>query len=108
MHYDNGAFERVSWTHRGEHMWQNHGITPEIADDALADPDCVVISPDHNSASRRSVRVIGYSIIAEEVITVIVLRDGDIEHGVNEWIANAKDRRIYRRTSGDADEQEYR
>lgn len=89
-------------------MRQNHGVSPDIADNALADPNRVVISPDYNSTSGQGVRIIGYSIIAEEVITVIVLRDGDVEHGVNGWVANAKDRRIYLRTPGGADEQENR
>lgn len=76
-------------------MARRHGITPLIADDALGDVDRVVIDPDYNSASGRSVRVIGFSSIAEAVVTVIVLEVDGVEYGVNGWRANEKDRRLY-------------
>jgi hypothetical protein len=40
-------------------------------------------------------RVIGFSRIAESLITVIVLIEGDAAYGVNGWQANEKDQRIY-------------
>lgn len=95
VHYDRQVFERVDWTHAAAHMEDNHGITPEVADDALGDPDRVVIDPDYDSTSGRSVRIIGFSVLAEELITVIVVEDDGVEYGVNGWISNAKDRRIY-------------
>lgn len=66
---------------------------------------------DYNSTSGRSVRIIGFSTIADDIITVIVVEDDEVEHGVNGWVANHKDRRIYRDAStdeaeGEADEQE--
>lgn len=89
-----------------------HGITPEVADDALADANRVLIDPDYNSTSGQSVRIIGYSIIADDIITVVVLENEGIEYGVNGWSANVKDRRIYNDGSydgeeGEADEQEH-
>ncbi len=51
--------------------------------------------PDYSNASGRSVRIIGMSVLAEEIITVIVLEDDGIEYGVNGWMANEKDRRLY-------------
>jgi hypothetical protein len=54
-----------------------------------------VIDPDYNSASGRSVRVIGFSLIADSLITVIVLTDEGVTYGVNAWRSNARDRRIY-------------
>lgn len=47
--------------------------------------------------SRRgeSVRIIGFSTIADDILTVIVLQHAGTEHGVNGWSANEKDRRIY-------------
>ncbi len=100
-------FERVDWSKRGDYMQRQHGITIEMADEALGDPDRVVIDPDYNSRSGESVRIVGYSAIAEDIITVIVLRRGAIEYGVNGWPANLKDRRIYNATEeAEADEQE--
>lgn len=95
MHYAREVFERVDWSHRGAYMKQRHGITPEVADDALGDPNRVVFDPDYNSASRGSVRIIGYSAVADDIITVIVLEEDGIEYGANGWVANEKDRRIY-------------
>jgi hypothetical protein len=53
-----------------------------------------VIDPDYISTIGRSVRFIGFSVIAIETITGIVLEDDGIEYGVNGWVANEKDRRL--------------
>lgn len=78
-------------------MRRKHGMTPEVADDALGDPERIVIDPDYNSTSGRSVRIIGYSVLAEDVITVIVLEHEGVEYGVNGWVSNDRDRRLYQR-----------
>lgn len=72
-------------------MHRKHGITPAVADDALADANRIVIDPDYNSTSNRSVRIIGYSILADDIITVIALEHDGVEYGVNGWPANLKD-----------------
>src|SRR5689334_21129756 len=95
MHYDDRVLERVDWSHRGAYMQRKHGISPAIANEALEDPNRVVIDPDYNSESGRSARIIGFSVAADDVITVIVLEDDGIEYGVNGWTANAKDRGLY-------------
>ena len=41
---------------------RKHGITPAIADEALEDPNRVMIDPDYNSESGKSVRIIGFSV----------------------------------------------
>lgn len=106
MHYDGRVFERVDWSHCGAYMQRKHGISPAIANEALDDPNRVVIEPDYNSKSGRSVRIIGFSVAADDVITVIVLEDDGIEYGVNGWTANAKDRGLYATGSeGGSDEQ---
>lgn len=106
MQYDSRVFERVDWSQRGAYMQSKHGITPAIADEALEDPNRVVIDPDYNSESGRSVRIIGFSVTADELITVIVLEHDGTEYGVNGWTANEKDRRFYAAGSeGEADEQ---
>ena len=93
------------------YMKRKHGITAEVADEALGDPDRVVIDPDYNSTSGESIRIIGYSVLANDIITVIVVEHEGTEYGVNGWSANAKDRRIYNAGNdeaeqGEADEQD--
>ncbi len=95
------VFERVNWSKRGAYMEARHGITPRIANDALADPNRVVIDPDYNSSTGLSVRIIGFSTIAGEIVTVIVLEHDGVEYGVNGWLANDKDRRLYREAGAD-------
>jgi hypothetical protein len=106
MHYDDRVFERVDWSQRRAYMQRKHGVAAAIADEALEDPSRVVIDPDYNSESGRSVRIIGFSVTADDVITVIVLEKDGTEYGVNGWTANEKDRRFNAAGSeGEADEQ---
>ena len=37
----------VDWSRRGEYMHRKHGITTEMASEALDDPDRVVLDPIH-------------------------------------------------------------
>ncbi|MFC5995368.1 tyrosine-type recombinase/integrase [Pseudonocardia hispaniensis] len=106
MHYDSRVFERVDWSKRGEYMQRKHGITPQVADDALGDPNRIVIDPDYNSTSGESVRIIGFSTIADDIVAVIVLQHEGTEYGVNGWSANEKDRRIYNEGSYAGEEGE--
>jgi len=85
------------------YMEKRHGVTPQVANDALGDADRVVIDPDDSSTSGRSVCIIGFSVIADEIITVVVLEDEGVEYGVNGWVAN-EDRRLY--NEGGQHEQE--
>lgn len=104
MHYDRQVFERVDWTYGAGHMKATHGITLEVANQALGDPERVVIDPDYNSRSGQSVRIIGFSGTADDVITVIVVVDDGTEFGANGWVSNSKDRSIYSRGNYDAEE----
>lgn len=80
--------------------------TRHHASEALEDPNRVVIDPDYNSDSGRSVRIIGFSVTADDVITVIVLENNGTGYGVNGWTVDEKDRRLYAAGSeGEADEQ---
>lgn len=107
LHYDGRVFERVDWSLRGAYIKRKHGVTPAIADEALEDPNRVVIDPDYNSESGKSVRIIGFSVTADDVITVIVLGSGGTEYGVNGWAANQRDRRYYAdQREGEADEHQ--
>ncbi len=54
-----------------------------------------MIDPDYNSTSGRSVRIIGFSVTVEDLLTVIVLTEESVTYGVNAWRSNSRDRRIY-------------
>ena len=58
----------------------------------------MVINPDPASKSGRGVRIIGYSITAHVVLTVIVLDEEGTTYGVNAWKANPKGQRRYEGT----------
>ena len=68
-------------------MLDGHGITVRIADAAVADVDALWLDPDPGSKSGLSVRVIGYSHSAREVVTVILLPGpgDDCYEGINGW-----------------------
>ena len=72
-------------------MEQRHGSTPEIANDALGDASRIVIAaPDYNSGSGRGLRILGFSVLADEIITVIVLEDDEIEYGVDKRLGGKR------------------
>lgn len=77
-------------------MHRKHGVTTEEADEALDDPDRVVLNPDPASKSGQSVRVIGYSISAADLITVITVEYEGTTYGGNGWRSSDIDRRRYR------------
>ncbi len=99
-------FRNLNWSEREAHMFVNHGVTTSQAEEALADPERLVINPDYNSDSGRSVRIIGYCPSRHEVLTVIAVVDDDTEYGANGWPANGKDQSIYYR-KGENDEQDF-
>ncbi len=89
----------VDWSERGEYMRLRHGVSVEVAQEALSDENAVWFDPDPKSSSGLSQRVIGFSTTANELITVILMRRGSTQSfwGVNGWPANAKDRRRHGR-----------
>ena len=88
-------YGHADWSHRGDYIVAKHGVTPEEADEALLDPERIVIDPDYNSTSGRSVRIIGFSQTADDLLTVIVLTDEGVTYGVNAWRSNGRALRIY-------------
>ena len=88
----------VDWTHGADHMLEKHDVTVAQANEALRDPDRVVIQPDYGSRSGTSDRVIGYSGTFDDLLTVIVITNNGTEYGVNGWRSNSKDRRLYNET----------
>ena len=84
---------RLNWQYRGDYIRSRSArrpddtdIEPEWADEAFADDDALVDSPDPASKSGETDRLVGYSSAARMVIVVIYLRDRLI--GVNAWKAN--------------------
>ncbi|ODR03272.1 transposase [Mycolicibacillus koreensis] len=90
-------FETADWSKRGDYI-AKHNVTPAEANEAIADPERLVIDPDPASKSGRSIRTIGYSTTAQAVLTVIVLDYEGTTYGVNAWKANARDQRRYNDT----------
>lgn len=94
---------RVDRGKRADYLRSRHGVDPAGADDAVNDDHAVWLTPDPASRGGRSVRVIGYSTSAREVLTVILVAADadDTEPPVGEgWGANAGvsspgDRRLY-------------
>ncbi|MHB8186451.1 MAG: hypothetical protein ACYDDU_10265 [Dermatophilaceae bacterium] len=86
----------ADWSERGEYMLARHSIHPVWANEVLDDPDRVVITPDPASKSGLAVRTIGWSHTANRIITVITLADNHRLHGVNGWVANSSDQKLYR------------
>lgn len=43
------VFERADWSHRGDYIVERHGVAPAEANEALLDPERIVIDPDYNS-----------------------------------------------------------
>lgn len=87
--------ENVDWSHGEAHMLEGHKVTVDQANEALDDPDRVLIQPDYNSKSGKSDRVIGYSLSYGDLLSIILARDKSNLYGVNGWRSNPKDRAIY-------------
>jgi len=100
MHYSHAVFDELDWSYRGTYMRERHGISVDVANEVVADPSRVVIDPDYNSTSGRTVRIIGHSELLGSIVTVIALSDDGVDYGVNGWLSNEKDQRIYREVEG--------
>ena len=85
----------VDWSKRGQYI-AKHGMTPTIANEALADLDALVQDPDPASKSGVSVRTIGRSASFGALVTVItVAGDDGTVYGINAWPSNDVDIRKY-------------
>ncbi|QXC46773.1 transposase (plasmid) [Rhodococcus qingshengii] len=76
-------------------MYERHGLTPMMANEALADPNRLFCSPDPASKSGASDRTIGWSDLAGAVLVVITVADDGVVFGVNGWIGNDTAKRLY-------------
>jgi hypothetical protein len=71
-----------------EHMWNNHKITPDEAEEVFDDPYLLTYSPDYASKSGLSDRYVGEcaSRGVPVVISYYEIERGGIEYGANAWI----------------------
>ena len=103
LYYTGVVGEGIDWRHRGDYI-AKHGLTPDVAEEAFADPNRLVIDPDPASVSGRSVRIIGWSVSIRALVTVIVLPEEATVWGVNAWLSNSTDQRRYREEPTDVDQ----
>ena len=52
-------YDDADWSVRGDYIVKRHDVVPAETNEALLDPERIVIDPDYNSTSGRSVRIIG-------------------------------------------------
>jgi hypothetical protein len=76
------------------HMWDQHQMTPEQAEEAVDDPYVVKLNPDPASKSGKSDRYIGMCV-SLGIVVVIVVRFAGKSYGANAWPANSSDRKLY-------------
>lgn len=91
----------ADWSKAAEHI-AHRGITPAMANEALDDPDAVVVDPDYNSESGLGVRTIGFSANYGGVLSVITVEHEGVIYGATAFRADGKDRRFY--LQGETDE----
>ena len=93
----------MDWRKRADYVRSRHGVDPGWADEAVNEDHAVWLTPDPASRSGRSVRVIGYSASARDIL-VVVLVAADVDEteqpagewwGANAWVASPRDRRLY-------------
>lgn len=93
----------MDWSRRAHYIWARHSIEPSWADEAVGDAQAVWLVPDPASRSGLAVRVIGYSVGAVAVITVVLVDPAADRHerpdgnwwGSNAWLASPRDLRLY-------------
>jgi hypothetical protein len=88
----------VDWSERGDYIFRRYQVRVDDANEALNDEDSVWLDPDPKSVSGRSIRVIGFSGGSRQLLTIILLRqEVSMRYwGVNVWVSNARDQKMYR------------
>ena len=108
--YGELPIEEVDWTHRADYIRTRSlrkgrpefDVEPEWATQAALDPKGLV--GDGRSESGETIRVVGRSVLAKEVLTVLLLPKEHPPAGdwwdVNAWKANNGERREYEDQGG--------
>jgi hypothetical protein len=60
----------------------------------------------HQAVDGLRKELVGYSVLADDMVTVIAVEPEGTEYGVNGWSANAKDLRVYNAGNYEAEEGE--
>ncbi|MDX1873680.1 transposase [Mycolicibacterium sp. 120266] len=81
-------------TDRGEHL-ARHGVTIAQAEEAMADPERVVFTPDYKSKSGRSIRTIGFSRSFGDLLAVFTVQFEGAVYGLTAFRADKHDRGHY-------------
>jgi len=63
--------------------------------EAWDDENAALIDPDYNSKSGKSMRLIGYSLSAGFLVTIILVRFKGGLFAASAWKSNKKDQRLY-------------
>jgi hypothetical protein len=71
-------------------------MAPEWTAEAMNDPEMLWLEPDPKSEGGLGIRIIGYSISARFVVTVIAYRRDGRLHGATAYKASGSDLRAYR------------
>jgi len=102
--------ERIEWDPESAHHIRTRSdryagafdIDPAWTMEVVADPDRLVDEPDPKSAQANSVRIVGYSLTAQVVVTVVALRDrAGVLHGASAWKTSGAPLRQYLEGSSD-------
>lgn len=102
--------ERIFWSEAAEQHIRNRSdryvdaqrVEPDWTTEVVNDPDQLVDEPDPKSAHVNSVRIVGYSVTARMVITVVALRDASgLLHGASAWKTRGAALRQYREDARD-------
>jgi hypothetical protein len=72
-------------------------IEPAWTTEAMDDPEALWFEPDPKSDSGLGIRIIGYSVSARLVVTVIAYREARRLRGATAWKAGGSDLRAYRK-----------
>jgi hypothetical protein len=105
--YEEVSIEILDWSERGEYIRTRSSrkgpsefdVEPEWATEAVMEPNRLLGSG--RSQSAETVRVVGYSPAAGQLLTVVLLGKQEPVRGewwgVNAWKANDRDERDYRK-----------
>lgn len=105
--------EAVDWSYQAAYIRTRHlrkpgetSIEPEWATEAVFDFNRIIAAPDPASKNGKTIRVIGLSQHAREVLAVILMPDSEPSEfkgvwiGVNAWIANSTMTKRYYKEGG--------
>lgn len=86
----------ITWSEDREEHLARHGVNIRQAEEALNDPDAVIINPDYASKSGLGIRTIGYSRSYGDLLSVLTWVDSQgVTNGATAFRAKGKDRRYY-------------